>query len=338
MISFCVKKRITIAALAIFLSMADASWAIRLKIATLSPDGSMWMEKMRAGAKEVAEKTQSRVTFKFYPGGVMGNDNAVLRKIRIGQLHGGAVIGGSLSRFFPGNQIYALPMKFSTLEEVDYVRQFIDPFVTDGIEKAGFVNFGLIGGGFSYIMSQNPINTVADLKSQKIWLPDNERINEGAISAFNITPTTLPLSDVRTGLQSGLINTVATSPVGAVVLQWHTQINYVTDVPLIYFHGMLVIAKKAFSKISQADQKIVRTIMTRASMEIDRQNRLDNIKAIDALKKRGITFISPDSASREEWLATGRKASQVMVQAGLLPKEKIDELDRHLQTFHDDSR
>ena len=125
---------------------------------------------------------------------------------------------------------------------------------------------------------------------------------------------------------------------GAVVLQWHTQINYVTDVPLIYVHGMLVIAKKAFSKISQADQKIVRTIMTRASMEIDRQNRLDNIKAIDALKKRGITFISPERASREEWLATGRKASQVMVQAGLLPKEKIDELDRHLQTFHDNSR
>ncbi|MCU7941035.1 MAG: TRAP transporter substrate-binding protein DctP [gamma proteobacterium symbiont of Bathyaustriella thionipta] len=66
------------------------------KIATLSPDGSDWMQKMRSGAKEIKQKTNGRVKFKFYPGGVMGDDQAVLRKIRIGQLHGGALGGGSL--------------------------------------------------------------------------------------------------------------------------------------------------------------------------------------------------------------------------------------------------
>ncbi|MBT7260979.1 MAG: TRAP transporter substrate-binding protein DctP, partial [Desulfobacula sp.] len=77
------------------LLLTQTVYAVRLKIATLSPEGSMWMEKMRKGAEMVAQKTDNRVTFKFYPGGVMGNDKTVLKKIRIGQLQGGAVVAGS---------------------------------------------------------------------------------------------------------------------------------------------------------------------------------------------------------------------------------------------------
>ena len=77
-----------------------------LKIATLSPEGSEWMQKMRAGAKEIALKTDNRVKFRFYPGGIMGNDKAVLRKIRIGQLHGGAVTAGSLASIYSELRLY----------------------------------------------------------------------------------------------------------------------------------------------------------------------------------------------------------------------------------------
>ena len=41
--------------------------AMRFKIATLSPEGSVWMEKMREGATELARKTDNRVKIKFYP-------------------------------------------------------------------------------------------------------------------------------------------------------------------------------------------------------------------------------------------------------------------------------
>ncbi|MEW8584323.1 MAG: TRAP transporter substrate-binding protein DctP, partial [Candidatus Thiodiazotropha sp.] len=68
-----------------------------LKIATLAPDGTSWMKEMRAAAKQIQQQTEGRVRIRFYPGGVMGNDNSVLRKIRVGQLHGGAVTGGGLS-------------------------------------------------------------------------------------------------------------------------------------------------------------------------------------------------------------------------------------------------
>ncbi|MBU8911881.1 MAG: TRAP transporter substrate-binding protein DctP [Desulfobacterales bacterium] len=312
----------------------DTVYAVKLKIATLSPEGSMWMEKMRMGAKQVAKETDNRVVFKFYPGGVMGNDKTVLRKIRIGQLHGGAVVGGSLSQFFPANQIYAQPLKFKTLEEVDYVRKYMDQYIIDGLDKAGFVTFGLMGGGFAYIMSQEPVETVQDLINQKVWIPDNDKISRDSIKAFGLTPIPLPIADVRTSLQSGLINTVATSPVGAIVLQWHTQIKYVTDLPLIYLYAVLAINKKKFLKITEQDRKIVTHVMTKALKEIDIQNRKDDIKAIQALKNRGITFITPSQDALNDWRRVAGNASKKMIESGILPRDVVDQLDAHLKNFH----
>ena len=315
------------------LPMGASGRPLTLKIATISPEGSMWMTKMRQGAEQVTRETENRVKFKFYPGGVMGNDNAVLRKIRAGQLQGGAVVGGSLSKFFPANQIYAQPMKFTSQEEVDFVREHMDQFIIDGLYEAGFVTFGVTGAGFAYIMSQEPIETLADLQGKKVWIPDNDQSSLDAVRVFNINPIILPLSDVRTGLQSGLIDTVGTSPVGAVVLQWHTQIKYVTDLPLIYLYGIMAIDRDKFMKIDEPDRKIVTRIMTQSFKEIDVQNREDNAKALDALKKRGIQFITPSGKALEEWRETAAKASEKMKESGTLPADVVEKMDRLLAEY-----
>lgn len=307
--------------------------AVTLKIATISPEGSMWMEKMRQGADQVAKATDSRVTFKFYPGGVMGNDKAVIRKIRINQLQGGALMAGSLSSFFPGNQIYAPPLKFKSQEEVDYVRSHMDDYIIKGLDDAGFVCFTLMGGGFAYIMSKSAISSVEDLRNRKIWVPDNDKMSVDSVGSFGVSPIALPLADVRTGLQSGLIDTVGTSPVGAIVLQWHTEIKYITNLPLIYLYAIFAIDKGTFHKISPEDQKVVYEIMNRELKEVDRLNREDNVKAIDALKKQGIEFITPSQEQMGEWLAAAAKASQKMISEQDLPKEPTDKVNALLEQY-----
>ena len=84
--------------------------AATLKIATVVPNGSGWMNEMKAAAKEVKEKTDGRVKIKYYPGGVMGSDKTVLRKMRSGQLHGGAISAGALAHIYNGVNLYSLPL------------------------------------------------------------------------------------------------------------------------------------------------------------------------------------------------------------------------------------
>ena len=317
----------------LLLLIAVPAEALVLKIATLSPEGSMWMQKMREGAEVIARKTGRRVRFKFYPGGVMGNDQAVLRKIRIGQLQGGAITAGSLAGIFPDHQIYSLPLKFKSYGAVDYVRKRMDPLMIGGIEKSGFVTFGLAGGGFAYLMSNAPIKTIEDLRRQKIWIPDNDPAALEAVKAFDITPFPLSMANVRAALQTGLIDTVATTPSAAIVLQWHTQIKYLTDMPLLYVYGLLALDQKAFKKISPKDQAVVREVMGSVFREFDRRDRQNNQEALDALQKQGIQLVKPDAESLQEWYGRAEEATQKLIQVGRLSSELVKALESHLAAY-----
>lgn len=283
-------------------------YAKNIKIATISPDGTLWMKEMRAGAKEIKKRTQGRVVLKFYPGGVMGGDEIVLRKMRIGQLHGGAVTTGSLTGIYSDIDIYSLPYLFSSLEQVSYVREKMDQYLLNQLEKKGLVSFGFGEGGFTYMMSDSSLSTVEDVRKQKVWIPGGNKVGEAVFSSANISPVTLPISDVLTGLQTGLVNTVITSPIGAIALQWHTRVKYVIDLPLTYVAAMLVIDKKTFNKIKKEDQAIVREVMTATFKRIDAANRRDNFAAQEALKKQGIKFITLPKQSVDDWYAIGEKA------------------------------
>ena len=317
----------------LILAAAPVAEAVDLKIATLSPDGSNWMVKLRKGAAEIELRTEKRVRFKFYPGGVMGDDKAVLRKIRIGQLHGAVVTNGVLTKYYPDNQIYNLPIKFNSFDQVDYVRKQMDTIIIDGFKKGGFVTFGLAEGGFAYIMSKAPIMTVDDLRQQKVWVPKDDTMALTISKAFGVTPIPLTPAEVRTGLQTGLINTVAVMPIGAIALQWHTQIKYLTDAPLIYVYGFLTINQKAFRKLNPADQDVVNEVMTQVMKQIDQQNRSENIKAMQVLQNQGIKIVNIEPDELANWRKIAAGVSDRMVTAGKLSPQIVELLEKHLEDF-----
>jgi len=306
------------------LSPATYVHAVTIKIATLSPEGTFWMKQMRAGAKEIKQKTQGRVKFKFYPGGVMGNDESVLRKIRVGQLQGGAITIGNLSKSVPETTIYGLPFLFSDLEQASEVRKKSDPMLMSLIEENGFVSFGIAQGGFTYLMSKNLIKGFDDLRQQKSWVPEKSDIGLAVYDYIGVAPISLPLSDVLTGLQTGMINNVITSPIGALALQWYTHVDYVVDLPLNYLTAMLVIDKKVFDKLSEEDQAVLREVMGRVYREIDQQNLTDNNEARKALIKQGVKFTELTPQEKQEWIKAGDYVIDEMVKKYNYDKDFYD--------------
>ena len=307
--------------------------AATFKIATLSPEGSVWMKTMRAGAKELAKKTNNRVKIKYYPGGVMGDDMAVMRKIRIRQLQGGAVTLGTVSNYFSDSQVYSLPMLFRSLDEVTYLRSNLDPYILQGLEKNGFVSFGIAEGGFAYIMSLNPIKSIPDLRLSKAWVPSSDELALEAVKAYDVQPIPLPIGDVLTGLQTGLIDTVAAPPIATLALHWHTQVRYLTDMPLLYSSGLLIIDKKAFDKLSKQDQQTMREVMGQVFSDIDQQNRKDNKSAFAAIQSQGVEMVKPDQEQIEEWRGFAEAARLRLIKSGKISNEIIQTVDRHLNDF-----
>lgn len=330
-----VKTRFThlLAGIAITFS-ASSLQAATLKIATVSPDGSGWVKSMRAAGKRIAKATDNRVKVRLYPGGVMGSNKAVMRKMKIGQLHGAALPAGAFLKYNPDSQVYNLPFTYRSQAEIDYVRKHLDDRIAKGFVDGGLITFGFAGGGFAYIMSKdNPIDSVASLRKQKVWIPNDDKGAIKAMGEYGVSPIPLSLADVLPSLQTGLINALATSPLGAIALQWHTQLKYMTDLPVLYIYATIGISKRVFNKLSPEDQAIFTKEMTRAFEEIEAANLVDNASADKALKAQGVKVIQPTPEQLKTWREISIKARDTFIKVGKISPEIVAEADRLLADY-----
>ena len=316
------------AALALLAGAAEA--ATTIKIATVAPDGTAWMRELRAGADAVKTRTADRVEIKFYPGGVMGDEPSVMRKIKIGQLQGGAFTGGELTQIDKDAQVYSQPFLFKSQDEVDKVRSQLDPLLKKSFEQSGFEALGISGGGFAYLMSVKDIRSKDDLKAAKVWVPQGDHVAEAGFKAAGVTPIPLPLADVYTSLQTGLIDTVANTPAGAIAFQWHTKLKHMVDLPLTYVVGILIVDKKVFDALSAEDQKVVGEEISGAMARLQKTNQDDNAQARSALEKQGVMIFKPSADETAAWETVGANARKELAADGEISPDISAALDKAL--------
>ncbi len=292
-----------------------------LKIASIAPDGTLWMKEMRAAGEAVARETEGRVAIKFYPGGVMGNDAVVLRKIRLGQLQGGAFTGSELTLVYRDAQLYSLPFLFKDYAQVDVVRAQIDPLLVAGFEQSGFRILGISGVGFAYLMGTQPIHNREDLRKAKVWVPQNDHMAEITFRSGGVEPIPLPLGDVFTSLQTGLVDTVGNTAAGAIALQWHTKVKHLFDLPLSYVVGYVALDEKVFAKMPESDRAIVMQAFGAAAKRIDSGNRAADASARVVLKGQGVVLFQPDAAEAAYWNQIGtRITEQLLAEQAISPE------------------
>ena len=301
------------------------------KIATISPDGLGWMSKFRVGLERIEAETNKRVTFKIYPGGVQGDDATVLRKMRIRQLNGGVFAAGSLTRFFPDLQVYNLPLQFRSYEEVDFVRARMDSYISDGLQKAGIKTFAFTETGFAYLVANEPVSSLADLRKLKAWIPDNDPIAAELIKSFDVSPIPLNITDVLPALQTGMINAVVGPPSVILALQWHNHLTHLMNLPLVYIYSMLAMDMKVYSKASSTDQDTVVKILDEVFELVGRETRSDNERALQALKKIGITFVEP--TDKAEWQTAADLSVQKLMRSGEISGEVVNTYLELLKNF-----
>jgi TRAP-type C4-dicarboxylate transport system substrate-binding protein len=96
---------------------------------------------------------------------------------------------------------------------------------------------------------------------------------------------------------------------------------------------LLAVDKKVFDKLAEADQKVVRKIMGEAFLQIDKQNRADNISAFDALTQQGIELIKPDQQQIATWQQTAQIATDKLLSSGQISRESLDLMEQLLNEY-----
>ena len=109
-----------------------------IKFATLAPTGSTWMNLLEEWNEQVKSRSNGRLAFKFYPGGIQGDEPDVLKKMRFNQLQGGAFTGYGIGRIYSPARVMELPFLFRDFEEIDHVRSQFMPEFRQGYRDNGY--------------------------------------------------------------------------------------------------------------------------------------------------------------------------------------------------------
>ncbi len=323
--------------LIIALAAGSANATTKIKIATIVPPGSSWAGKIDAARTEIKERTEGRVELKVYYGGIQGDSAKIKQKIKIGQLHGGDFSPTDFQDKMPELNLYGLPFVFQSIEEVNYVRKHMDNLLADGFADEDFVTFGF-AGDFAIILSNTPVRGLGDLKGRKIWLPHGDAISDRAMKKLRFVPNSKPVSDVLTGLRTGLFDVVPMPPAAAIALQWHTAVKYYTDMPVIYAMQFLAIKKSVIDKLSADDQAVMREVLTRVYSEINDQNPIDATNAKEALTNSGIERIRPNEGEFDRLQETMVEINRDMAKQGMFSIELLELMQRHIDEYRSEHR
>jgi TRAP-type C4-dicarboxylate transport system substrate-binding protein len=330
------KIKIFVFSLLAFLLLAQSAQSAEkntiIKLATLAPEGSSWMKTLNALNTEVMKKTEGRVQFRIYPGGVLGDEKDVLRKMKIGQIQAAALSSGGLSEIFKEIDVLQIPFLFQKYEEADFVMNKMDSFFRKGFEEKDYVFLGWSEGGFVYLMSTLPIASVADLKRAKVWIWEESPMSKAIFDEAGVKAIPLSVPDVLVGLQTGLVDVIYAPPTVAISLQWFTRVKYLADVPLVYLAGGIVVKKETLKGISPSDQTLIAEAFQNHLDQLKALTRNENQEAIKVMTKQGVKIITPSKDQVDEFKKLSNKAMG-HISGQSFSKKVFDEVTSTLENY-----
>ena len=314
------------------LGVLESAGPFRIKFATLAPEGSTWMLTLREMDAELQQRSSGRIRFVFYPGGVLGDEIDVIRKIRIGQLHGGAFSGVGLGSVLPSVRVLELPLLFEGADDADFVTGRLEENFARAFEKRGFVFLAFAEAGPVHIFSQNAIRRRQDLKGIKLWTWYGDPLAEALFRTYQVTTVPLALPDVFPSLQTGLINAFYAPPLAAIALQWFNQVSYMSSQWLTRAIGGMLISRSRWRTIPEDLRITLKDVAKKYARQVVVKTRRENQEALTVLKRNGIQIVDLDPAERHHLLKASQRVWED--QAGrLYPRSLLDQVKSLLRQY-----
>lgn len=327
------KKLVAVILFFLMLPAAHAEEAYVLKFATLAPQGSTWLNIISDWANKVEMESQGRLKFKMYGGGVSGDEPDVLRKIRFGQLHGGAMTGHGIGYIYSPARVLEIPFLFRSYDEVDHVRAQLMPEIREGFRQNGFELLGWMEVGFIQLFSRVPIYSIEDMKKRRIWLWQGDPLGTAFFEASGLAPVPLPITEVFSSLSTGLIDTTIAPPLGAIAFQWFTKTPYMTDIPVMDGIGGLIVSRKFFDGLPKDLQQLLRRTGEEAGTRLLVETRRDNEKSLAVLKQNGVTFTSEWKDKDSDMYDLRDRAAAMLAKDGYIPAPFYEKARKSLNDY-----
>ena len=287
----------------IFCLMSQLIWAkkIVIKMATLAPEGTEWHGLLVELGQQWKVVTDGDVRLRIYPGGVVGDERDMIRKMRIGQIHGAAISNEGMTEINPYFTTFYMPMMYQSYDEVDFVRDRLSNELLNKTEENGFKILTMVDVGWAYWFSTEPIYTPDDLKNNKIFIWAGDYKSAQLYEKHGYQPVPLAMTDVLSGLQTGLITSLGFNPLYALSQQLFGIADNMLDMKWGNLTAAIIIDLKTWNKIKPEYQESMLSVAKSIGDGFQQKNRYDSDKAVEVMKKYGLKVNTPTPEQVNIW-------------------------------------
>lgn len=310
---------------------------LTIKLGTLAPEGSSFHRLIRDMAEGWQEASGGRIRVRIYPGGVAGDDPDMVRKMRVGQLQAAALSGAGLYAIAPEVQALQMPMMLASHEELDYVRDRVAPRLEARIEAQGFKVLAWGDAGWVHFFAQRPVVRPQDLRPLRLFVWSGDSAYVEAWKEAGYRPVALPATEIHTGLQSGLIHAVPTTPLAALAFQWFGLAPHMTALRWAPLLGAVVITADAWGRVPDDLKPLLLRSAREAGARLRRESRQLGDDAVEVMKRHGLVVHPVPPEARLEWEESAR-AGYARIVGGVVPAEIVAEVERLRDEYRDSAR
>ena len=323
--STAVARPFSLLLIAVLCFAAVSSGASEIKMATLSPENSPWDKILKDMGKEWEAGTSGRVSLTVYPGGVAGDEPDILRKMRIGQYHAAALSVSGLVDIDKDFTVFEVPLFYRDFDEMASVLEALTPTLSKRLEDKGFILLGWGYVGWVYFFTTEPAQSVDAMKELKVftWAGDESMVAWWRRNGFK--PVSLAATDIVTGLQTGMIEALSVPPLYAMQVQFYKQAKYMSDLGLAPMMGAILITKRSWNRLSEADQKVLLKAGEVAQGKVFRDIPKLDQTAIKLMESQGLEIVEIEGTpAAQQWLVEAEKFADDM-RGDIVPIEIFDE-------------
>ena len=305
---------------------------IVVNMGTLAPEGTAWHDALLQMKLDWNRISRGRVVLRIFPSGVQGDENTMIRKMRIGQLQAVAVSGNGLSRIEPAISCLQIPLMLDSYEELDYVRDRLAPQLEGMLEQKGFKILNWADGGWVRFFTKRPASTLDDIRDMKLLISAGDPDTEILYKYFGFRVVPLPYTEVLTALQTGLIEAVQGPPLYAMVEQWFGLATNMTEVKWSPLVGATVISNRVWERIPANMRPELLEAARTAGRRLLTEIRQLNEDAVPAMTKRGLNVVKPDTAALVSWSFEAKNAYPKL-RGDYVSADLFDEVERLRNEF-----
>ena len=302
-----------------------------LKVATIVPRTGSSARYAKKAIRRLEKRTDNRVTARVYWGGAVGDEETVLKKMRLGQIDASYFGLDMIRNFVPQAMVMAAPQTYTNYKQVDAVREVFTPEFNRIAYRNGFMITSWGDAGVLRIFSTKPVKRLKDFRNMRPWVYKHSPLLKEFYRMIGCTGVPIGLTEVYSALKVGLIDLVWGSALITSLLQWHAKIQYISE-PTGLLQGGAVITRRFWDRLAKRDQEAILKMVEEERKEIQEDVREVDGKMYRKLIKRGIKPY--EFTNMGEWLAAGKKLRDKMV-GRLYSREMLTRVEKVIAKYPD---